>query len=276
MDKLLFSVVLVWMVVICRAAEELGPFSYEVLTDTVKRLCDGHPGLCKLSIAQEVYNLPSPGMCGAKKDIPCTTQILHITNFSTYEQEKKTRPQVYMSGELHGDERVGPHAVVELAKILLESENPWIRRLVNTRSILLTPITNSIGFDRNTREENSIDPNRDYPIDQASSGCMKAIASRIANEIYRTHMIQLAITFHGGMEAIAMEWGTKSRVEMSKHKSPDDFALLQLGGGLSSYAGPVDHNGRPYPIGRMNDLVYPVEGGSKYFMLFELKETLTT
>lgn len=246
--------------------QNLGPLSYDELTLAVQQLCEAHKNTCQLFIAQDLYGLPSPGMCGKAQDKPCVTQILHITNLTTYDINKATRPQVYISGELHGDERVGPHAALEYARLLLESNNLWINRLVNTRSIWITPITNSLGFDHNTREEGTVDPNRDYPIDQRADMCMKAIASRIANELYRSHMFQLAITFHGGMEAIAMEWGTKSRLATNLHKSPDDFALLQIGGGLAQYAGPVTSNGRNYPVGRMNDLVYPVEGGSEFLL----------
>ena len=254
-----------WLICSISSAQRFVPLSYDQLNAQVKEICDKNPLRCKLTIAQDEFGLPSPGLCG-KDSQPCVTQILHITNFSNYDQNKATRPEVYISGELHGDERVGPHAAVEYARLLVESSNPWIRRLVDTRSIFITPITNSLGYDRNTREEGRVDTNRDYPIDQDAPMCMRAIASRIANELYRSHMFQVAITFHGGMEAIAMEWGTKNRYAPSLHRSPDDYALMEIAGGLSDYAGPVARYGRKYPFGRMNDLVYPVEGGSTYFV----------
>ena len=241
------------------------PLTYDEITLQISALCTKHPLSCRLMVAQSEFSLPSPGLCG-KSRTPCVTQILHLTNFTTFdEEESKTRPEVYISGELHGDERVGPHAALEFARILLESQNPWVNRLLNLRSIFVTPITNSLGFDQNRREEGRIDPNRDYPIDQEPRNCMQAIASRIVNELFRAHLFQLAITFHGGMEAIALEWGTLSRTKSDQHKSPDDLALQHVGLALSRYAGPVNPNGRFYPVGRMNDLVYPVPGGSKSF-----------
>lgn len=122
-------------------------------------------------------------------------------------------------------------------------------------------MTNALGYYENTRNEGQVDPNRDYPIDQDPTLCMQAVTSRVVNELFRTYMFQIAITFHAGMEAIAMEWGTMSRKDRVLHKSPDDFALLQIGGALSFYAGSVIPDGRNYPVGRMNDLVYPVPGG---------------
>jgi len=250
--------------------------SYEDMNAAILDLGARHPSSVKVSVAQEELGLPSPGLCGANRTLPCQTLIMRVTNFDTYEAEKETRPEIYISGALHGNERVGPHAALELARILVESDNPWVKRLLNTRLVVITPLTNSLGFDRNAREEGNIDPNRDYPIDQDPALCMRTITSRITNELFRNHLFQVAITFHGGMEAIAMEWGTLSRLKKNLHKSPDDFALMQLAGGLSKFAGSVNPFGRNYPVGRMNDLVYPVEGGSMFeFQSDRLRDSTT-
>jgi hypothetical protein len=65
-------------------------------------------------------------------------------------------PEVFFSGALHGDERVGPNTVTELARLLVEMRtgagedrnhmNPWITRLVDTRSIYIMPTTNALGL----------------------------------------------------------------------------------------------------------------------------------
>ena len=41
--------------------------------------------------------------------------------------------------------------------------NPWVTRLVDTRSITMLPVSNAIGYDKLVREENHVDPNRDFP-----------------------------------------------------------------------------------------------------------------
>jgi len=41
--------------------------------------------------------------------------------------------------------------------------NPWISRMVNTRSIMLLPMSNALGYENIVREENGVDPNRDFP-----------------------------------------------------------------------------------------------------------------
>lgn len=114
--------------------------------------------------------MASPGSCGSG---PCEQWFAHITNHST---DTPDRPEVFFSGAVHGNEQVGPTAVVEFAKLLvenyLEGSNDWLRRLVDTRSIWIMPNANAKGFHDNVREENNIDPNRDFPYGQVPSKCM--------------------------------------------------------------------------------------------------------
>ena len=46
----------------------------------------------------------------------------------------------------------------------------------------------------------------DFAIDTAPSACA-SVRDRVVNELFRRHVFQVGITFHGGMEAIAYEWG---------------------------------------------------------------------
>ena len=116
----------------------------------------------------------------------------------------------------------------------------------------------ALGYYQNRREEGSIDPNRDFPFDlEDNSLCMQTIAGRTANEIYREHMFQLALTFHGGMEIVAYEWGAPSYLNFN---SPDHEAQSQIGGAYSRYGGGWGTS-RPYKYGTMNDEVYYVRGG---------------
>jgi Zinc carboxypeptidase len=181
------------------------------------------------------------------------------------------------SGELHGNERVGPTAVLEATQLLLDAamcealprtsirtEDPkawknelqrardcrdelysrgiddphrqWLARLVTTRRITVVPTANALGYYQNTREENRIDPNRDFPYDQMNpKACMQTIAARTLNEIFRQQLVQLSLTFHGGMEVIGYEWGAPSYSDYKK--SPDDAAQLNIARAYSQYAG---------------------------------------
>ena len=54
-----------------------------------------------------------------------------------------------------------------MAKLLvharLHGTNPWLARLVNTRSVYVMPSANALGYYLDQREELSTDPNRDFP-----------------------------------------------------------------------------------------------------------------
>ncbi len=106
---------------------------------------------------------------------------------------------------------MGPTTVTELAIMLIhnavaasngESFNPWLLQLVNTRDIWIMPTTNSLGYYQNVREENNIDPNRDFPYyvnpsDVSRSPCMSTIAGRAVNELWRENLFQISLTYHG-------------------------------------------------------------------------------
>ena len=63
-----------------------------------------------------------------------------------------------------------------LLKTYKDGSNPWVRRLVDTRSITMLPMSNAIGYDKIVREENHVDPNRDFPCVLCEAGCVASIA----------------------------------------------------------------------------------------------------
>ena len=129
---------------------------------------------------------------------------------------------------------------------------------MSTRRIVIVPTANALGYFRKVREEGRIDPNRDFPFDlRDPSKCMVTIAARTLNEVFREHMFQLSLTFHGGMEIIAYEWGAPTYDQVD---SPDDTAQKQIAAAYSRYAGGWKET-EPYQIGAMNPMVYPVRGG---------------
>jgi hypothetical protein len=161
---------------------------------------------------------------------PVSTLVLHTIPPKNYYR---------WSGEVHGNERVGPTAVLEAAQVLLDaatceslprystqhdssnwgaelvaaqdcrqnwkdrgyldSDRKWLARLVSTRRIVIVPTANALGYFRNAREEGNLDANRDFPYDLLDpTQCMQTIAGRTLNEVFREHMFQLSLTFHGG------------------------------------------------------------------------------
>merc|ERR1719464_2324301 len=271
------------------------------ILDVLEEWQNRYPNLIQVTTSQEAYGLPT---AGTKNDCPfyeksdgCPNYFFTIQDYTAHPKDSISSsylPEVFLSGCLHGDERVGPTSVMEATALLLEathceglprrstSSSPseleeakmcrqtlkrkgiydvhrkWLARLVTTRRIVVAPTTNALGYYRNERIEGTIDPNRDFPYDLTdSSKCMQTIAGRTANEIYREHMFQLALTFHAGMEVVAYEWGAPSWLN---HLSPDDEAQSDIGAAYSRY-GAGWSGSKPYNYGTMNDLVYYVRGG---------------
>ena len=78
-----------------------------------------------------------------------------------------------------------------------ESQLQWLVRLVMTRRIVIIPTANALGYDRQVRTEGSVDPNRDFAFEQLQTHCMRTIAARAVNEVFREHIFQQSLTFHG-------------------------------------------------------------------------------
>ena len=224
------------------------------------------PDLASLSTTQALYNLPTVGTCsnadGSRS--ACQNYVLEITNRSSIAGDPE-RPEVLISGALHGDERIGPATALALARLLVEQydTDPWARRLVDERTVLIMPMTNALGVESRRRDENGIDPNRDFPYDQSPTNCMQTIAARSINELYRARLLQLVITFHGGMQAIGYNWGAFNYYTGSPRRSPDDVSQREISAQMSRFAGTGGSRtrNRNYPAATMNDLVYPVHGG---------------
>ena len=104
-----------------------------------------------------------------------------------------------------------------------------------------------------------MDPNRDYAYSRSDNRCFKSSSAQLFASLFDDNLIQFVVTFHGGMEAIAYEWGSKNHPS-PRDKCPDNTAFHTVAHMLRDAAGAVP--GSPmYPVGRMNSLVYPVDGG---------------
>ena len=72
-----------------------------------------------------------------------------------------------------------------------------------TRNIVIACTANALEYDRKSRTEDRMDPNRDFPYDLTDQTLFtRTISGWTINEIFRDHVYQISFTFHGGMEAI--------------------------------------------------------------------------
>ena len=96
--------------------------SYGQIVAKLKSWAQAHPDLVDIDNVQDKYDVASPGTCGEDGD--CKVWFITITNKRTLgaagSTESKLRPRVLFSGEVHGNERVGPMAVMALAESMLE------------------------------------------------------------------------------------------------------------------------------------------------------------
>jgi len=134
----------------------------------------------------------------------------------------------------------------------------WLARLVATRRIVMVPTLNSLGFYRKTKTEDGINPSSDFPFDtKDETECMRTVAARTMNELFISHLFQIAISFHAGNVAITHSWGSQ---EFLSGSAPDDTALETVSQGFSYIAGTLKWNNEPYPVGSLNDQHGPHRG----------------
>lgn len=226
------------------------PLSYKEIENRFKDLSMSCPFL-SISTAQAEYGIAYPEDCEG-----CSHMIVSIGN-----KLSKSVPQVYFSGCLHGDERVGPVVVTELASYLCNqySKSSWIKHIVDNHLIIITPTTNAQGFSNFRREEkykNSyIDPNRDFPFDNQNK-CGESLTSQVIINLFQNYLFRTGITFHGGEESLTYPWGAFLHYKNSKSTEAPDLETFKV---VSKAI--HDFSKSKVKVGTMNDVVYPVHGG---------------
>lgn len=277
-------------------------YSRKTLTELYNEMDDlasTYPTFATVKSTQDEFDLPSTCRDFESQHVGCYNRYLVIEDPLIYSKNiaakaRKQRPDVFLSGALHGDERVGPVAMVEVAKLLVlaascesndaqsndcdvfyskytREQAAWLARLVSTRRIVVFPAPNAKGYYSNSRFEryansagsySSLDPNRDFSFDNSPSQCMRSITARSVNELFLQYLFQMSMTYHGGIENITFEWGALS-IPNGK-VSPDDAAQRMIAEKMAYFAGelyPSYSNDQFYENGDMNSILYGVYGG---------------
>ena len=246
--------------------------NYEEIWKIFENLSKNCSQYVKIDTSQNRYGLPSAGKCGEKGDKPCENLIVFLTDFETLDP---SRPQVYFSGLVHGDEVIGATVLTEFAQYLCDKNTPkllWVHELLKKTYIVMTPFTNAYGYSNNRREDyveynngkvGYEDPNRDFPyfnsMNSITKDCMKTIAARTVNELFREHIFINVITFHGGINAIGYPWGNYVHlINNQKSKAaPDYIAAKEVGELMKFYSSSSlkSNNITDYWIGDMVEMV---------------------
>ena len=114
-------------------------------------MAEQFPEVVKLENAEDKLGIPYLVDCDNNGN-KCVLDIVTLTDRSSPAEGKV---QVYISGELHGDERIGPHAAFYLIEYLASNfgKDAYLTHLLKTRELIITPMTNTHGFAHNKREE---------------------------------------------------------------------------------------------------------------------------
>lgn len=136
-----------------RPLEKHTYLAYDAIVTKLRALSRAYPNICSTYTAQEKYNLPTAGKCGDK---PCKQWVVVVGNKAKH---VASTPELFFSGALHGNERVGPTAVVELVEFLVShyGKNEFVTRMVDSRLVVAMPMPNAWGYYRSMREELSSD-----------------------------------------------------------------------------------------------------------------------
>jgi hypothetical protein len=227
--------------------KEYDNFRYLNYLEIVNGLLDlekRYKNILKIDTAQNLFKLPNPiGVC----DGPCYNYIVFLNN---KEKFTKDTPHMYISCNMHGDEKIGPSLCFNFIKILVENytKNKWIKHLLDNRLIIMTPIANAFGYFIGMREEITdedidynhlsesdnnitnfmVDPNRDFPLLKRSNECMLTITARTINEIFTNYLIRFSLSIHSGASSVTFPYGTPNHLKFNKiNKDEIDSELLE-------------------------------------------------
>mmetsp|Transcript_32855 Transcript_32855/g.29150 ORF Transcript_32855/g.29150 Transcript_32855/m.29150 type:complete len:293 (-) Transcript_32855:735-1613(-) len=242
--------------------------SYDEILGRLYQLSNQYPNLITVESVHSKYGVPHQyGNCGNSR---CLIIMANLTDTQFHNEFK---PQVYISGTVHGNERLGANVVTYLIEYLLENygSDPFVTQLLREREIIITPFVNAQGYFTNTREELTdagvyMDINRDFPYNRENGDntCLSTIGARATLQIFRNNLIVGALSFHAGMQTIGYPWGSYNHISRSYSETgratetPDDTMFSRVADTLYEQL----HSDRlsDYDVGEMTDLIYPCYG----------------
>jgi hypothetical protein len=253
----------------CAYGTTFTEYTYTELLSAIDRIDASHPGCMQVFDIGKEY----PDFVGKSLECsigtPCEHMVIVIGNLSNSEA-----PQVLLSGAVHGDERPGPISVLETVRLICEGVTGLD---FSDRTLIAIPAANSWGYNRNRRDEDGVDPNRDFPYDRDPSLTFQSMASRVINKMFEVGgNVQSGITFHAGVSSITYPWGSPNHMG---EDAPDKTALAAIAEELRNVSGRKSSETWNYDIGDMNTVVYPVSGGMEdwaYSLGFEKSPYCTT
>jgi hypothetical protein len=199
--------------------------------------------------------------------------LIILVNLTDRSYHNPNKPQVYFSGTVHGNERLGANVATYLIEYMTSNygSDPWITQLLREREILITPFVNPSGYASNKREELAddnkyYDINRDFPYNRENgdNSWFSTIGARATLKIFSNNLIVAALSYHAGQETIGYPWGSFNHAfttrsgDIRATEAPDNTTLTRIGQIMfqqSQSPGLSD-----FDVGSMTDLIYPCYG----------------
>lgn len=135
-----------------------------------------------------------------------------------------------------------------------DAQRHYLAFLASRRDTLIVPAANCLGYVLRKRADAGVDPNRDFSYSRSDNRCFISATAKLFFALMTTNMIQIVVTYHGGMVALGYEWGSRNHMR-PKDASPDDRANLDLAKLMSRYAGSFKRE-KAYPSKSSSPLLY--------------------
>jgi len=189
-------------------------------------------------------------------------------------------PQVFLAGNIHGDETVGGQLLQRYAWDICNKygSNSTLTSIVDRTNLFLLPMFNPDGYEAGTRANaNGIDLNRDFPNtwtspNDTTSGRQVETASYM--NFTRAWNFRLSMMFHGG--AIVANYPYDGRQPgTSGYSATNRDALVRNVSITYSQQNPEMYNNRAFPPdGTVNGAVWYVIYGSAQDFQYDYRGTI--
>lgn len=123
------------------------------------------------------------------------------------------------------------------------AQKTWLAYLASRRDTFIIPTANCVGYKlRRRNDAKGIDPNRDFSYVRNDNRCFLSTTAKIFHDLMLHNVIQVVVTFHGGMVAIGYEWGSKNHLS-PRDASPDHRANMDVSKIMQSFGGKFQNEG---------------------------------
>jgi len=179
--------------------------TYDVYVQMLQEMANNYPNICRL----DTIGFSQEG------------RLILVLKISDNPDLDEAEPEIFYSGQMHGDEIVAYVLFLRLADYILNNYgiNPEITDIVNNVELWINPLANPDGTYNGGNNDvsgssrylsNGVDPNRNYPgiQDQHPDGNAWAQETLDMMAFAESHNFVLSANTHSGAEVVNYPWDT--------------------------------------------------------------------